>query len=251
MRGFPEFVLLAGVFLSGAAGPCNLTAQESTLSSASRLATQAVSRLDQDWWKKRHESKLSEKQDMQQLDVLLLGDSITQGWETTGAEVWKQGFGDLTSLNLGFSGDRTEHVIWRLQNGEVDGLDPAAIMVLIGTNNTGHRLDPADDIAAGIKIILDELQTRCPNSRILLLSVFPYDRDSQSPRRRNNEALNGQIRHFHDGRRVFYHDIYDTFFDESGQMSAEITPDFLHLSERGYRIWAEGVRDPLRKWCQR
>lgn len=199
------------------------------------------------WWKNRHELRMKEKESIGEMDLLLVGDSITQGWETTGKPVQEKAFGNLDLFNLGFSGDRTEHVIWRLQNGQVDGLKPAVTMVLIGTNNTGHNLDKPDDIAAGVKAIVDELRTRLPETKILLLAVFPYDEDPDSPRRKNNNAINDLIKNLNDDQAVHYLDICDMFFDEAGKMTREITPDFLHLSQAGYQIWADGVDAKIRQ----
>lgn len=225
----------------------NVCAQEESVTSDQLSTTTPLSRMDEAWWKERHDLRLADRASNEPLDLLLVGDSITQGCETTGKVVWEKTFGDLRSMNLGFSGDRTEHVLWRLQNGEVDGINPAVVMVLIGTNNTGHNLDKPKDIAEGVKAIVEELKSRLPNSRILLLAVFPYDKDPRSPRRKNNNAVNEIIQKFDDGQKVYYLDICKKFFDESGNMTKEVTPDFLHLSEKGYQVWADGVNEELRK----
>ncbi|MGI9518955.1 MAG: GDSL-type esterase/lipase family protein [Pirellulaceae bacterium] len=209
------------------------------------VTVQPVSRLEEDWWAERHEEKLQAKQQMESVDLVLIGDSITHSWETTGQQVWKKSFPDVATLNLGFSGDRTEHVLWRFANGQIDDIEPKAVMLLIGTNNTGHHLHDPADIAAGIKAIIEDLNTRLPNTQILLLAVFPYDQDPQSPRRKNNEAVNVLIAELHDGERVHYLDICEKFFDEDGEMTKEITPDFLHLSPAGYQIWADAVKPRL------
>ncbi len=227
--------------------PCvDLNAQEQQVADEDLTTTKPVSRMQEAWWKNRHDLRQKEKANVGELDILLVGDSITQGWEGAGAKAWKKTFGDLKTFNLGFSGDRTEHVIWRLQNGEVEGLDPRVVMVLIGTNNTGHKLDKPENIASGVEGILKELKNRLPDSKVILLSLFPYDKDPNSPRRKNNNAVNEIIKNYDDGKQVYYLDICDAFFDDQGKMSAEITPDFLHLSEKGYQIWADQVNDKIR-----
>ena len=226
-------------------------AQEETVTPDRLTTTHPTSRMDEAWWRERHESRLNQMKSIEQLNILLIGDSITQGWETTGSRVWKDTFEDLTSFNLGFSGDRTEHVLWRLENGSVEGLDPGVVVILIGTNNTGQNLDKPRDIAKGVKAIINEVRNRMPKSPILLMAVFPYDKDSESPRRKNNNEINNLISQYHDGKTVHYLDICNSFFDESGQMSTKITPDFLHLSEAGYQIWADGIEQKVRELCRR
>ena len=215
------------------------------------VTVQPVSRLEQDWWAERHELKLQAKQEMESVDLVLIGDSITHSWETTGREIWEKSFPDVATLNLGFSGDRTEHVLWRLANGQVDDIQPQAVMLLIGTNNTGHHLHDPADIAAGITAIVEDLQTRLPETQIVVLALFPYDRDPESPRRKNNQAVNTLIDDLHDGERVHYLDICAKFFNEDGEMTEEITPDFLHLSPAGYQIWADAVKPKLMEVLER
>ncbi len=209
------------------------------------VTVQPVSRLEESWWAERHQAKLDARDQMESVDLVLIGDSITHSWETTGQDVWRNSYPDVATLNLGFSGDRTEHVLWRLENGELDGVQPKAVMLLIGTNNTGHHLHDPTDIAAGVKAIVEDLKTRLPESRVLLLAVFPCDKDPQSPRRKNNEAVNELICDLHDGQCVHYVDICERFFNEDGEMTEEITPDYLHLSPAGYQIWADAVKPTL------
>ena len=129
-----------------------------------------------EWWMLRHQAKLAEVAARKgSVDLLLVGDSITQGWEDreTAGDLWRQCFEPLNALNLGFSGDRTEQVIWRLQNGEINSIHPKLAVLLIGTNNTGHRQDAAEYTALGIKTIIEELRTRLPDMTILLMAIFP------------------------------------------------------------------------------
>ena len=98
--------------------------------------------------------------------------------------MWTKYYADRNALNLGFSGDRTENVLWRLQNGEIDGIAPKLAVIMIGTNNTGHRSDPPEQIAAGVQAILSELQQRLPDTKVLLLAIFPRGADKDDPMRR-------------------------------------------------------------------
>ncbi len=119
------------------------------------LATTPVPQGDgapSEWWMARHREKLAQRDP--DVELVLIGDSITHGWEDPGRTVWADNFADIDMLNLGYSADRTEHVLWRLEHGEVEGLDPDLVVMMIGTNNTGHRMDPPEAIEAGVRAIV-------------------------------------------------------------------------------------------------
>ena len=189
------------------------------------------------WWLPRHQQKLAEAAagDPQ---VVFLGDSITQGWEQAGAGVFEEYFGQWRTLNLGFSGDRTENVLWRLQHGAVDAIDPELVVLMIGTNNTGHRQDEPAWVARGVEAILDELTTRLPDSKILLLAIFPRSAEADDLPRRNNTLINARLRNFADGEQVFFHDLNSLFLDRQGNLPEAVMPDLLHPNEHGYRLLA-------------
>jgi lysophospholipase L1-like esterase len=199
------------------------------------------------WWLPRHEQKLVELAERGEVDLVMIGDSITHGWETTGAPVWDEYYADRRAFNLGFGGDRTEQVLWRLAHGAVDGISPRLVVLMIGTNNTGHRRDPPAETAAGIAAILDELERRLPATRVLLLAVFPRGADPEDELRRLNEAVNERIARFADGERVFFLDLGDTFLEPDGTLSQEVMPDLLHPSEEGYRRWAQAMEPTLER----
>ena len=135
------------------------------------------------WWSARHEHALARIR-QGEVDLLLIGDSITRGWADEGRRIWDAYYGRRRAVNLGFNGDRTEHVLWRLDHGEIDGIDPKLVIVMIGTNNTGARHDPPEETAAGIQAILTTLRTRLPGTKILLLGVFPRSASADDPLRR-------------------------------------------------------------------
>ncbi len=199
------------------------------------------------WWMKRHQQKLAEKSKMVTVDLVMIGDSIMHGWETRGKKVWDKYYGKRHALNLGFSGDRTENVLWRLQHGEVDGISPKLAVVMIGTNNAGHRKDPPEQTAAGIKAILTELQTRLPHTKILLLAIFPRGKDPNNPLRKINEATNKIIKKYADGKRVFWLNINDKFLQADGVLPKSIMPDLLHPNAEGYEIWAQAIEPMVQK----
>ena len=194
-----------------------------------------------DWWDDRHLAKLQEKEKMENVEMIMIGDSITHNFENDGKKVWKKHFEPLNALNLGFSGDRTENVLWRLRNGEVEGLSPKLITLMIGTNNTGHRTEPPEETAVGIKEILRELRGRMPQAKILLLAIFPRDETPDGKMRKQNNAINALVKDFADDKDIFFLDIGDKFLDKDGNLPKKIMPDALHPNGDGYQIWADAM----------
>ncbi len=146
------------------------------------LAATPISRLQTPWWKARHAAKLHEIATAHP-QLVWLGDSITQNFEHDGPEpwqhyqpVWKRYYGAMGALNLGFIGDATCHLLWRLRNGEIAGLAPKATVILIGANNFGRLHWSADDTLVGIQAVVAETRRQMPRSKILLLGVLPCDR---------------------------------------------------------------------------
>jgi lysophospholipase L1-like esterase len=173
--------------------------------------------------------------------VLFLGDSITQGWG--GNATWKKHYTPRGALNFGIGGDQTQHVLWRIQNGEIEGLNPKAVMLMIGTNNVGSS--PADDIAEGIEAIVAQLRKDLPNTEILVLGIFPRGEKPDDIRKTLTE-INTRVSKL-DGGKVHYLDIGSAFINPDGTISKDIMPDFVHLTERGYELWAAAVEPSLKK----
>ena len=187
-------------------------------------------------------------------DVIFLGDSITQGWEGAGKKAWADTFAPMKAVNLGIGGDQTGHVLWRITDGkELEPLKPKAAVIMIGTNNTGGH--SADQIAGGIKAIVDELRKQRPEMKILLLGVFPRGggikkEDTVAPPEKLNpkiKQINDQIAKFADDKHVFYKDIGKEFLNSDGGLEKKIMPDLLHLSAAGYDIWAKAIKDDVAK----
>ncbi len=202
------------------------------------------------WWDDRHLEKLKEKKKMKKVEMIMIGDSITHHFESEGRKAWKQHFKPRHTLNLGFSGDRTENVLWRLRNGEVEGLSPKLITLMIGTNNTGHRTEPPEETAAGIKEILRELRARMPQAKILLLAIFPRDEKPDGKMRQQNNAINAIIKDFADDKHIFFLDIGDQFLDANGNLPKNIMPDALHPNGDGYQIWVDAMMPVIEKLLQ-
>ena len=199
------------------------------------------------WWQARHREKLLAKSKQPHVDILLVGDSITHGWEEHVETIWSKHLPDLSILNLGFSGDRTEHVLWRLRDGAVEGLAARVTVVMIGTNNTGHRQDKPQDTAAGIEAIVAELKERLPGTHVLLLAVFPRGETTDDPLRKINVAINSEIADLANDERVTFLDLTDEFLTEDGVLSKDVMPDALHPNERGYQIWARSMAPHVHK----
>ncbi|MBA4064871.1 MAG: GDSL family lipase [Isosphaera sp.] len=187
-------------------------------------------------------------------DVIFLGDSITQGWEGGGKKAWADTFAPMKAVNLGISGDQTGHVLWRITEGkEIEPLKPKAAVIMIGTNNTGAH--SAEQIAGGIKAIVEELRKQKPEMKILVLGVFPRaggikKEDAAAPADKLNpkiKEINAIISKLADGKHVFYKDIGEKFLTKDGALERKVMPDLLHLSAEGYQIWADAIKADVAK----
>jgi sialidase-1 len=198
------------------------------------------------WWMPRHEEKLSITK-KGGIDLAFLGDSITQGWESHGKDAWAKYYAPRNAANYGFSGDHTQHVLWRLCNGEFDGISPKVVVLMIGTNNTGGDSSTPAQTVEGVRAILDKLAVKCPQSKILLLAVFPRGATPSDAKRRANEQINAKLPSLADGTRVHFLSINDKFLQSDGALSREIMPDLLHPRAKGYAIWAEAIEPKLKE----
>jgi N-acetylglucosamine-6-sulfatase len=201
---------------------------------------------DEPWWRQRDQAKNNLLKEGN-IDLAFIGDSITQGWEGSGKAIWEQYYGNRKPINLGFGGDRTEHVIWRLNKGAWNRIQPKIAVVMIGTNNTGHKMQAPAETAQGVERILSILEERAPGTKVLLLGVFPRGRSLHDRGRVINQGINQIIRRFADGKRVHYLDLGDHFLNPNGECPEDIMPDALHLNEQGYRIWAEAMEPKLKE----
>jgi len=204
------------------------------------------SRGDETWWRDRDREKNNRLKEGN-IDLAFIGDSITQGWEGNGKQVWESYYGARKAVNLGFGGDRTEHVIWRLTKGAWNQIKPKVAVLMIGTNNTGHKMQDPSQTAAGIERILNILKERSPKTKVLLLGVFPRGKAPHDRGRVINQGINQIIRRLADNDRVHYMDLGDHFLQSDGDLPASIMPDALHLNEEGYRIWAEAMEPKLKE----
>ncbi len=195
-------------------------------------------------WKERHDKFLRRAREGD-IDLLFLGDSITEGWANNA--VWQKHYAPLKAANFGIGGDTTQNVLWRLLNGEVEGIIPRVAVLMIGTNNFGLHGDAPDAVARGVATVVQTLRKKLPRTRVLLLAIFPRDEKPGTPMRLKIQKTNEQIARLHDGKAACFLDIGPKFLAPDGTLSREIMPDFLHLSEKGYGIWAEAMNPLLKK----
>jgi len=177
--------------------------------------------------------------------VVFLGDSITAGWARQPA-IFDKEFGQYKAANFGIGGDRTQHVLWRVENGEFEGIKPKAVVLMIGTNNSGTAENSPEQIAAGIRNIIAAIHKRSPDTKVLLLAIFPRGAtEANNPGRAKNKAVNAIIAKFDDGQKVHFLDIGAKFLTADGTLEKAIMPDLLHLNAVSYQIWADAIREKL------
>ncbi len=238
------FVIVA---LAVALAPRAIEAQDKKPSATTKPSPRLSLQPDPNWLK-RHETFVNIAK-RGGVDVLFLGDSITDAWGGeghgggAGRKLFAERFEPLKAANFGIGGDRTEHVLWRLQNGELDAIKPKVVMLMIGTNNMGSN--SAEEIADGITAIVHEIHKRSPETKVLLLAIFPRGEKPGDIRDRIKKC-NAIIAKLDNGNTVKYLDIGEKFLAPDGTLTREIMPDFLHLSEKGYTIWADAVEATIK-----
>ncbi|MCU0786432.1 MAG: platelet-activating factor acetylhydrolase IB subunit [Verrucomicrobia bacterium] len=179
-------------------------------------------------------------------DVAFIGDSITQGWENAGKNVWQKYYGSRKCLDFGVGGDRTQHVLWRFEQGQLDGVKPKAVVLMIGTNNSNGNDNTEGEILEGVQAIVEQLRARLPETKILLVAIFPRGQ-TFSAQRGKILQVNQALAKLDDGKNVFFVDFGSQLIEADGSISKTVMPDHLHLSERGYEIWAEAIEPKLKE----
>jgi lysophospholipase L1-like esterase len=218
-------------------------------------ASAAIEKKDTDGrFRKMHESFLARGKSGP-MDLLFIGDSITAGW-TKAPHVWEHYYGKFRPANFGIGGDQTQHVIWRIENGELDGIKPKVVVLMLGTNNTGTHT--ADEIVAADKKIIHMIRAKIPEAKVLLLAIFPRgprknaegivtDTVAADAKKRMDiiTAANAQLAKLDDGKNVRFLDITAKFLDDNGKIPSLIMPDQLHPNAAGYQLWAEAMHPLL------
>jgi lysophospholipase L1-like esterase len=208
---------------------------------AANTAIEPVSNWDKTPWMARHQAK-NERAKQGHADLIYVGDSIVQFYEKQGKDTWDRYYAPRQALNLGISGDRTQHVLWRLDHGNIDGIVPKLAIVMIGQNNGGHNT--AEEIGAGVTAIVQKIRAKLPTTKILLLAIFP--RRAKPTAERAVLAQASRIAAtLADNHTIFSLDINQIFLRTDGSIPAELMPDFEHPSAEGYRLWAEAIEPTL------
>lgn len=264
-RGYPvtEVSQRRGALLAiGCLAACTILPSGSVLRAQAVGAEEVapVDRLSSGWWSERHREILAKVAQRPDPELVLLGDSITQNYEKSSppdedfAPIWNQFYAPRRALNLGFSGDATNNLLWRLQHGEVQGLHPKAALILIGTNDTASYGRSAEQTLNGIGAVVSDLKQRLPETRILLLGILPSA--VSSAKSATDAAVNRQLalRYRHDPR-VRFLDIGEVFLKPDKTIDTAIFYDprlspprpALHPDSRGQRRMAEAIEPVLAK----
>ena len=214
------------------------TASGAVAATAPRAATPVPK--GKEGWREQHDQLVAQAR-KGNIDLLFVGDSLTKCWSREGRDVWTAHFGKLHAANFGISGDCTQHVLWRLQNGELDPVQPKALVLLIGTNNITEG-DSPEDVEQAVRAILQEIRHRSPGTRILLLGVLPRRELASHRDRETIRAINSRISRLRDGDHVTYLDFGDKLLQPDGGLTTEVTKDFCHLTAKGYEIVAEAIQ---------
>jgi len=222
-------------------------------------ATVPVGKLENDGygWEGRHAAVMAVK-DTLKPEVVLIGDSITHFWGgepdggkmgNRGRESWAALFGNRKVLNLGFGWDRTQNVLKRIELGELDGLDPKLVVIHIGTNNLAgtphYRAGTPAQIAEGVSAIVDRVQAKCANAKVVVMAIFPRGKGATNPHRESIAEINQLLTPLAQKSRVTVLDITPKWLGPDGAVSTDLMPDTLHPNEKGYTVWADALRPLL------
>jgi sialate O-acetylesterase len=210
------------------------------------LATTPTPRTDNPGWMKIVERQAAAAKPGR-WDLVLIGDSITAGWQSGApAKIWAKHFPAYRTLNLGIAADKTENVLWRLGfPGTLDGYEPKLFILMIGTNNTGHRFgtETADDTARGVRAILDTLAAKAPDAKVLVLAILPR---GEAIKRQRNDEVNRRIEKLADNQKIFWLDLGKHFIEPDGTLSKPLFMDEkpfpIHLTAEGYEAWAKAMQ---------
>ena len=194
-------------------------------------------------WMNRHES-FNQRVAKGNVDLIFIGDSITHGWEGKGKAIWEKYYIKRNAVNLGIGGDRTQHVLWRLDNGNIKNINPKVAVVMIGTNNSGNGRNSAEEMIDGVTAVIEKLRTKLPKTEILLLDIFPRGQSINAQRGKILQ-VNQVLSRLDSRPHVTFLRIGQNFVSPDGSIAKDIMPDFLHLTPNGYKIWAKSIEPTL------
>lgn len=256
-------IFMSGVSLAQTTRPDRITVLKSIVSLAQGTssgqgkavgpADQPAPRNDDATWASKH-IELVEKAKQGKIDLYFEGDSITRRWEATHKANWDQNFGGWKAADFGAGGDRTQNVLYRLQNGELDGVHPKVVVLLIGTNNVGF-VPPGGsdealvaDVTKGIKACLDVIRQKAPKAKILLIGITPRNTNGSTALMPTIDKINDRIARFADHKTIKFLNINDKLADKDGKLYEGMTDDGLHLTDKGYQVWADAMKPILTEW---
>jgi beta-glucosidase len=252
---FPAQKLALVITLSMLAFQCSLVAQTNAAATTASIVAQEVHtntaivpvpRTDH-WATNRQSQVLKRAKDAPgDYDIEFIGDSITQGWEGPGKSVWQEFYGKRKVINFGVSGDRTQHILWRFENGQLDGIKAKVAVVMIGTNNSNNQDNTEAEILEGVTAIVNQIRERQSDTKILLLGIFPRGK-TFSVQRGKILQVNEALAKLDDGKNIFYLDFGSQLIENNGSISKSIMPDALHPNAAGYRIWANAMEPKLKQ----
>jgi len=239
---------LAMTVLPGATADCAEPQVEPAASVPKHQSVNPAPRIAE-WWFARQAEKIG-LMSKGEFDLLMVGDSITNNFENekVGLKVWEKYFVPLKAINLGFGGDRTEHVLWRLDHLPVMKKAPKGAVLLLGTNNIGWGSDTPKQAAEGVQAVAAKLKEIYPDMKVLVLGVLPRRRNLDHPHRKQINELNAYLPELlKDMKGVSFRDIGPAFLDEKGFLSEEMMPDTTHPSEKGHEVWAKAIAPDLKE----
>ncbi|MFZ9010687.1 MAG: GDSL-type esterase/lipase family protein [Anaerohalosphaeraceae bacterium] len=223
------------------------------LAASNHVSCHPVAKTDA-WWLSR-QAHIKKQIGQGNSDLLFIGDSITQGWETV-PDIWEASFGQWNPVNAGVNSDQTQHVLWRLENSGLENINPKAAVVMIGTNNSDGRTNPTE-IAMGIEAVVCSLHDKLPETKILLLAIFPRGSVEQridpdinhnatpNPQWIKDDLANSMVALMDDHKKIYYLNINDVFLEDDGTLTHRTMPDLLHLSPEAYQAWADAIMPTL------
>lgn len=195
-------------------------------------------------WHDQHR-RLTQLPGRKAAEVIFVGDSITEQWSTVGKLAWKNLSVRRRVLNLGIGGDRTQHVLWRILHGGVDGMTPQLAVVLIGTNNLKERRNTVEHTVEGVIRVVETLAERLPDTDILLLGILPAGRTPKGERRNDVRAANASLQRHCWQQQIVFLDVSEEFVNGDGAIDPTLMPDYLHLSAKGYERLAAALEPTL------
>lgn len=238
---FRSFKLLSSALVLLALGVTAVQADSTVNTAAQPVARQK----NPESWLRAHE-QISRSAQRGEVPILFIGDSITHMMLNKSGSVWRDTYQKIGCVNIGLSGDKVENILWRIQNGALGTVQPKVTVLLAGVNNM--RKNTPEEIGLGVGAIVDELKESLPDTKILLLGVFPRGHKANTADRITIQEINQHIEKLNDGERVFYLDIGEEFLTEDGSLKpGAMQKDGLHPDVKGYEIWAEAIKEPIRK----